>query len=116
MVHTVASKPCPGKPGHAGIVWLRGYAPTTVPDDACYSIGALVADAVALHQALDGDGQAVLIGHGGADGNIAVELVRGAERHLAPGSRMIVVEGAGHFPQLEQPEEVNEHILAWATG
>jgi pimeloyl-ACP methyl ester carboxylesterase len=45
-----------------------------------------------------------------------VELVRGAERHLAPGSRMIVVEGAGHFPHLEQPEQVNEHILAWASG
>ena len=242
---------------HAVAPFLRGYAPTTVPDDACYSIGALVADAVALHQALDGDGQAVLIGHdwgaeaangaaalapdrwrrvvtlgvpplaldpmlysdyqqlqrffylfwfrdslaqaaevvaadgmtfldrlwqdwspgydaakdlarvkeslrqpenlqaaisyyrdpvldatpgavvpyaaeeeaasrqaqqptlylhGSVDGCIGVELVRGAERHLAPGSRMIVVEGAGHFPHLEQPEEVNEHILAWATG
>ena len=237
--------------------FLRGYAPTAVPDDACYGLGALVADAVALHQALDGDGHAVLIGHdwgaeaangaavfaphrwrrvvtlgvpplaldpvlygdyqqlqrffylfwfrdslaqaaevvaadgmtfldrlwqdwspgydaaedlarvkeslrqpenlqaaisyyrdpvldatpgamvpyaaeeeaasrqaqqptlylhGSADGCIGVELVRGAERHLAPGSRMIVVEGAGHFPHLEQPEEVNEHILAWATG
>ena len=242
---------------HAVAPFLRGYAPTAVPDDACYSIGALVADAVALHQALDGDGQAVLIGHdwgaeaangaaalapdrwrrvvtlgvpplaldpvlygdyqqlkrffylfwfrdslaqaaevvaadrmtfldrlwqdwspgydaagdlarvkeslrqpanlqaaisyyrdpvldatpgavvpyaaeeeaasrqaqqptlylhGSVDGCIGVELVRGAERHLAPGSRMIVVEGAGHFPHLEQPEEVNEHILAWATG
>jgi pimeloyl-ACP methyl ester carboxylesterase len=242
---------------HAVAPFMRGYAPTAVPDDACYSIGALVADAVALHQALDGDGQAVLIGHdwgaeaangaaalapdrwrrvvtlgvpplaldpvlygdyqqlkrffylfwfrdslaqaaevvaadrmtfldrlwqdwspgydaagdlarvkeslrqpenlqaairyyrdpvldatpgavvpyaaeeeaasrqaqqptlylhGSADGCIGVELVRGAERHLAPGSRMIVVEGAGHFPHLEQPEEVNEHILAWATG
>ena len=242
---------------HAVAPFMRGYAPTAVPDDACYSIGALVADAVALHQALDGDGQAVLIGHdwgaeaangaaalapdrwrrvvtlgvpplaldpvlygdyrqlkrffylfwfrdslaqaaevvaadgmtfldrlwqdwspgydaagdlarvkeslrqpenlqaaisyyrdpvldatpgavvpyaaeeeaasrqaqqptlylhGSADGCIGVELVRGAERHLAPGSRMIVMEGAGHFPHLEQPEEVNEHILAWATG
>jgi pimeloyl-ACP methyl ester carboxylesterase len=242
---------------HAVAPFMRGYAPTAVPDDACYSIGALVADAVALHQALDGDGQAVLIGHdwgaeaangaaalapdrwrrvvtlgvpplaldpvlygdyqqlkrffylfwfrdslaqaaevvaadrmtfldrlwqdwspgydaagdlarvkeslrqpenlqaaisyyrdpvldatpgavvpyaaeeeaasrqaqqptlylhGSVDGCIAVELVRGAERHLAPGSRMIVVEGAGHFPHLEQLEEVNEHILAWATG
>jgi len=242
---------------HAVAPFMRGYAPTAVPDDARYSIGALVADAVALHQALDGDGQAVLIGHdwgaeaangaaalapdrwrrvvtlgvpplaldpmlysdyqqlqrffylfwfrdslaqsaevvaadgmtfldrlwqdwspgydaakdlarvkeslrqpenlqaaisyyrdpvldatpgavvpyaaeeeaasrqaqqptlylhGSVDGCIGVELVRGAERHLAPGSRMIVMEGAGHFPHLEQPEEVNEHILAWATG
>jgi pimeloyl-ACP methyl ester carboxylesterase len=48
---------------HAVAPFLRGYAPIRVPDDACYSIGALVADVVALHQALDGDGQAVLIGH-----------------------------------------------------
>ena len=242
---------------HAAAPFLRGYAPTTVPDDACYGIGALVADAVALHEVLDGDGQAVLIGHdwgaeaaygaaafapdrwrrvvtlgvpprsldpvlfgdyrqlkrffylfwfrdslaraaevvaadgmvfldrlwrdwspgydaasdlawvkeslrqpanlaaaisyyrdpmpdatpgavvryaaeeqaasrqaeqptlylhGSLDGCIGVELVGGAERHLAPGSRMLVVEGAGHFPHLEQPEQVNEHILAWATG
>ena len=38
-------------------------APTAVADDGRYGIGALVADAVALHQALDGDGDAVLIGH-----------------------------------------------------
>src|SRR5688500_11701558 len=48
---------------HAVAPFLRGYAPTAVPHDACYSMGALVADAVAMHQALDGDGQAVLIGH-----------------------------------------------------
>ena len=55
----------------------------------------------ASHQAQ----QPTLYLHGSLDGCIGVELVRGAERHLAPGSRMIVVEGAGHFPQLEQPEE-----------
>ncbi|HEV3014210.1 MAG TPA: alpha/beta fold hydrolase, partial [Actinomycetota bacterium] len=48
---------------HAVAPFLRGYAPTAVPDDGRYGIGALVADAVALHQALDGDGDAVLIGH-----------------------------------------------------
>ena len=38
---------------HAVAPFLRGYAPTAVPDDACYSIGALVADAVALHRVLE---------------------------------------------------------------
>jgi pimeloyl-ACP methyl ester carboxylesterase len=29
---------------------------------------------------------------------------------------MKVIQGAGHFVQVEQPEEVNRHILAWVTG
>jgi pimeloyl-ACP methyl ester carboxylesterase len=231
---------------------MRGYAPTAIPDDGGFGIGALVADAVGLHEALDGDGQAVLIGHdwgaeaaygaaafaparwqrvvtlavppraldpllfgdyqqlkrsfylfllgdprlgaeavvaaegmafldrlwrdwspgydatedlarvkeclrepanltaaigyyrdpaagaapyameeqatwrqveqptlylhGSADGCIGVELAVRAERLLAPGSRMTIVEDAGHFLHLEKPREVNEHILAWITG
>jgi pimeloyl-ACP methyl ester carboxylesterase len=43
--------------------WLRGYAPTEVPSDGRYQAGALVGDAIALHEALGGDGQAVIIGH-----------------------------------------------------
>src|SRR3954453_23208325 len=43
--------------------WMRGYAPTSVPTDGVYQTGALVRDACALHDALDGDGDAVLIGH-----------------------------------------------------
>lgn len=42
--------------------FTRGYAPTAVPRDGNYSLGALVADAVALHEVLGGDEQAVLIG------------------------------------------------------
>jgi pimeloyl-ACP methyl ester carboxylesterase len=41
------------------------------------------------------------------------ELAHGAERYLAPGSRMIVIEEAGHFLHLEQPARLNEHILSW---
>lgn len=41
----------------------RGYAPTDVPADGRYQTGALARDAVALHEALGGDGRAVLIGH-----------------------------------------------------
>ncbi|MEU5084658.1 MULTISPECIES: alpha/beta fold hydrolase [Streptomyces] len=41
----------------------RGYAPTAVPADGSYQTGALASDAVALHEALGGQDDAVLIGH-----------------------------------------------------
>ena len=43
--------------------YMRGYAPTQVPPDGRYQTGALVADANALHDALGGGEDAVLIGH-----------------------------------------------------
>lgn len=43
--------------------WMRGFAPTAVPADGRYQVGALVADALALHDAFGGDDQAVIIGH-----------------------------------------------------
>lgn len=41
----------------------RGYAPTSVPPDGRFQSGALAMDAIALHEALGGDGSAVIIGH-----------------------------------------------------
>ena len=43
--------------------FLRGYAPTAVPEDGIYQMGAVATDANALHEVLGGDGDAVLIGH-----------------------------------------------------
>jgi pimeloyl-ACP methyl ester carboxylesterase len=43
--------------------FLRGYAPTAVPADGRYSGPALARDAIRLHEALGGGGDAVLIGH-----------------------------------------------------
>ena len=43
--------------------FTRGYAPTSVAPDGVYQTGALSADANALHDALGGDGDAVIIGH-----------------------------------------------------
>jgi len=43
--------------------FMRGYAPTTVPDDGLYQTGALSADANALHEALGGGLPGVLVGH-----------------------------------------------------
>ena len=59
--------------------------------------------------------QPTLYLHGARDGCIGVDLARGAERFLAPSSRMIVIDDAGHFLQLEKPSQVNDHILSWIT-
>lgn len=41
----------------------RGYAPTEIPRDNDYHLGALMFDAIALHHELRGNGDSVLIGH-----------------------------------------------------
>jgi pimeloyl-ACP methyl ester carboxylesterase len=43
--------------------FLRGYGPSGLPSDGDCTVGALMADAVALHAALGGDGRAVVVGH-----------------------------------------------------
>lgn len=43
--------------------FLRGYAPTDVPADGLYQPGAIARDANALHEALGGDREAVIVGH-----------------------------------------------------
>jgi pimeloyl-ACP methyl ester carboxylesterase len=43
--------------------FMRGYAPTGVPEDGVFQTGALAADANALHDALGAGADAVLVGH-----------------------------------------------------
>lgn len=43
--------------------FMRGYAPTGVPEDGAFQTGALSTDAIALHEALGGDDRAVIVGH-----------------------------------------------------
>jgi pimeloyl-ACP methyl ester carboxylesterase len=59
--------------------------------------------------------QPTLYLHGDNDGCIGIDLVRDVERWLAPGSHLQVVHGAGHFLQVEQPELVNDAIIAWVA-
>lgn len=68
--------------------FMRGYAPTAVPADGRYQTGALAADAVALHEALDGGDDAVIIGH-----DWGAMATYGAA-NLAPGSWRRVVAAA----------------------
>jgi pimeloyl-ACP methyl ester carboxylesterase len=48
---------------HAVAPFLRGYAPTDLPSDGRYQVGALSRDTNGLHEALGGSAEAVLIGH-----------------------------------------------------
>jgi pimeloyl-ACP methyl ester carboxylesterase len=48
---------------HAVAPFLRGYAPTQLPEDGRYDTGTLAVDACQLHDALGGGVDAVLIGH-----------------------------------------------------
>src|SRR3954453_4000847 len=65
--------------------FMRGYAPTEVPADGRYQTGALAADAIALHEALGGDGDAVLVGH-----DWGAMAAYGAARHATQRWRRVV--------------------------
>jgi pimeloyl-ACP methyl ester carboxylesterase len=60
--------------------------------------------------------QPTLYLHGDRDGCIDPALIADAERHLSPPSRLHIVDGAGHFPQVERPANVNRLILAWIAA
>lgn len=56
--------------------------------------------------------QPLLYLHGVDDGCIGIDVVAGVPAELTDeASRMVVVDGAGHFLQLEQPDLVNALIL-----
>lgn len=57
--------------------------------------------------------QPTLYLHGSRDGCIGAGLVTGAGDYLSPGSRLEIIDGVGHFLQVEQPAAVNARILAW---
>lgn len=53
--------------------------------------------------------------HGEEDGCILLEAIGDPLAFLAPGSSFVVVEGAGHFLQLERPEVVNASVVEFLT-
>jgi len=55
--------------------------------------------------------QPTLYIHGRNDGCIGVEFAENAAAGLSIGSSAAIIEGAGHFAQVEQPEEFNRLVL-----
>ncbi len=72
-----------------------------------------------MQEAAGGDGgpQPTLYLHGRTDGCMGIEVAEGARPALArEGCRMEVVEDAGHFLHLEQPDEVHRLIVDFVTA
>jgi pimeloyl-ACP methyl ester carboxylesterase len=60
--------------------------------------------------------QPVLYLHGAHDGCIGAEVASDAATRAPSNARVEIIEGAGHFMQLEQPAKVNELIVNWITS
>ncbi|MGO8872086.1 MAG: alpha/beta fold hydrolase [Acidimicrobiales bacterium] len=60
--------------------------------------------------------QPTLYLHGKDDGCMGLDTIGPVVDFLAPGSEMVVVEGAGHFLHVERPDEVNDAIIRFVTG
>ncbi len=60
--------------------------------------------------------QPTLYLHGARDGCMGVNLVGAAPEYLGPGSHVAIIDETGHFLHLEEPGEVNKHILSFLTS
>jgi len=60
--------------------------------------------------------QPTLYLHGTTDGAMGIDVIGPVTEHLADGSELVTVEGAGHFLHLEQPDLVNDHIMRFLAG
>ena len=106
------AKQCLREPRH-----LRPRSATTEPTSPDSIPPARATRSPPEHEALlRTPPQPTLYLHGDRDGSLDVGLVRDAELHLAPGSRLEVIENAGHFLHLERPSAVNERILSWVAA
>ncbi|MFI6816499.1 alpha/beta fold hydrolase [Nonomuraea sp. NPDC050328] len=91
--------------------FMRGYAPTEVPD--CFELGALAADVAALHEELGGDADAVVIGHDW--GAFGVYGTAGRFRRAVAMSVMPMAHQARVFLRYEQLKR-SFYSFVFATG
>ncbi len=86
----------------AAIGYYRAmFAPP--PEDAAAAAAQASAETIAP--------QPMLYLHGAADGCMGLDIIGPVTDFMAPGSELVVVQGAGHFLHLEKPDEVNDHVM-----
>ncbi|MGI9005960.1 MAG: alpha/beta fold hydrolase [Streptosporangiaceae bacterium] len=97
---------------HAVAPFLRGFAPTGIPADGGYGIAALAADAVALHEALGGTGDAVLIGHdwGAEAAYLAAAHAPGRWRRLVT---LAIPPAGGDAALLSDYDQIKRFFYMW---
>jgi pimeloyl-ACP methyl ester carboxylesterase len=116
--------------------WSPGFDPTEDMEHLRAALGdpAHLAAALGYYRATWGNGpvdpaleaeqaacgqappQPTLYLHGRDDGCMGVELAGDAAAVLAPGSSAVVLDGCGHFLQLERPTEFNRLVLEFLAG
>jgi pimeloyl-ACP methyl ester carboxylesterase len=122
---------------HLWADWSPGYdaATDTAQVKDCLRDPANLAAALGYYRALLGDGprdprydeaqaaatvptpQPTLYLHGVDDGCLGADMVATAADHLpAEGSRVELIEHAGHFLHLEQPAIVNQLVVDFVTA
>lgn len=100
---------CMAPPGHVEAA-LAYYRQTLQPELQDPELEAAQTGAYSLPS------QPLLYLHGADDGCMSAATASGTEAVLSvPGSRYVLVEHAGHFLQLEQPEVVNAEILSFLS-
>jgi pimeloyl-ACP methyl ester carboxylesterase len=60
--------------------------------------------------------QPTLYLHGTEDGALGIEAAGDVSTALSAGSSFVVMEGAGHFLHLQQPDSVRDHVISFLAG
>jgi hypothetical protein len=54
--------------------------------------------------------------HGALDPCVLPRTALGSGRYVAAGYRWRLIEGAGHFPHEERPEQFDSELISWLSG
>ena len=114
----------PGYDAQQDIAWLREYVTAETiagvigPYRAMFNSEFADPDAEAEAAAtLTAPPIPTLYLHGTDDGGLGADIVSSAADHLpAPGSSFQMIDGAGHFLHLEQPDAIAERICSWLSA